>query len=135
MSRRMTTVLGRIVFAAVFVGVAACWSAEPDVGDLSDVVEPFEIAAYEELRPDPEIRSIDLRIDTGFDEREKLERDAISPIYSPKYVSVDEASLIDEELVMGVEINGDARAMPVGLMRFREMVNDEIGGVPILATW
>ena len=129
------TVLRRIVFAAVFVGVAACGSTEPDVGDLSDVVEPFEIAAYEELRPEPQIRSIDLRIDTGFDEREKLERDAISPIYSPRYVSVEEATVLDEELVMGVEINGDARAMPVGLMRFREMVNDEIGGVPILATW
>ena len=81
------------------------------------------------------IRGIDLRIDSGFDEREKLPQDAISPIYTPKYVTPDESLIMDEELVMGIAINGEARAMPVGLMRFREMVNDVIGGVPILATW
>ena len=109
--------------------------SEPDVGDLTDVTEPFDVAAFNDLRPDPEVRSIDRRIDTGFDEREKLPRDAIAPIYSPRYVGVDEATLIDEELVLGVDINGESRAMTIGLLRFREMVNDEIGGIPILATW
>ena len=126
------------VLAATMIAVlAACGtrSSEPDEGHLTDVTEPFEIDEYRKLRPEPEIRSIDLRIDTGFDEREKLPRDAISPIYTPKYVPAAEAKLIDEALVMGIEINGDARAMPVGLMRFREMVNGEIGGVPILVTW
>ena len=126
------------VLAATMIAVlVACGtrSSEPDEGDLTDVTEPFEIDEYRKLRPEPEIRSIDLRIGTGFDEREKLPRDAISPIYTPKYVPAAEVKLIDEALVMGIEINGDARAMPVGLMRFREMVNGEIGGVPILATW
>ena len=123
------------VFA--FLVCVACASAptEPDVGDMTDVTEPFDIQAYREIRPEPQIRSVDLRIDTGFDEREKLPRDAISPIYTPKYVTTNGAKLIDEELVLGIEIDGDARAMPIGLLRFREMVNDEIGGVPILATW
>lgn len=122
--------------ATLFLALA-CSSqpSEPDVGDLTDIIEPFDIGAYNELRPEPEIRSIDRRIDTGFDEREKLPRDAIVPIYSPRYVGIDEAQLINEELVLGVDINGEAKAMPVGLLRFREMVNDEVGGVPILATW
>ena len=130
-------VLATFAIAVVAVLNVACdeRASEPEVGDLAGVVEPFAIEAYQELRPDPQIRSIDLRIDTGFDEREKLPRDAISPIYSPKYVTVAESTLADDELVMGIDINGESRAMPVGLMRFREMVNDVIGGVPILATW
>ena len=130
----LTAVLTATIVVAV---LSACGtsSSDSDVGDLSGMVEPFDIDEYRDLRPEPEIRTIDLRIDTGFDEREKLPRDAISPIYTAKYIPAAESNLIDEALVMGVEINGDARAMPVGLMRFREMVNDEIGGVPILATW
>ena len=134
MIRNATATIAIAVLAVVLI---ACdeRASESDVGDLTGVVEPFAIEAYQELRPEPQVRSIDLRIDTGFDEREKLPRDAISPIYSPKYVTVAESTLADEELVMGIDINGESRAMPVGLMRFREMVNDVIGGVPILATW
>ena len=133
----ITKALATLATAFVVVANVGCneRASEPEVGDLTGILEPFEIEAYQELRPEPQIRSIDLRIDTGFDEREKLPRDAISPIYSPKYISVGESTLADDELVMGIDINGEARAMPVGLMRFREMVNDVVGGVPILATW
>lgn len=127
-----------IALAATCVALVASCGGNPPTPDLSGLeneVEPFDIENYYELRPEPVIRPIDLRIDDGFGEHEKLPKDAISPIYTPKYVSVDEAVLIDEELVMGIDINGEARAMPVALMRFREMLNDEIGGVPILATW
>ena len=39
------------------------------------------------------------------------------------------------DLVIGVSIAGDSRAYPIRVLRFREMVNDELGGVPILVTW
>ncbi len=39
--------------------------------------------------------------------------------------------LIDSDLVFGVEINGDARAYPLRIMGWHEMVNDVIGGVPV----
>ena len=61
--------------------------------------------------------------------------DAIPPIYDPQFVASEESDLVDDELVMGVSVNGDSRAYPVGMMRFREMVNDEVGGVPLLVTW
>ena len=64
-----------------------------------------------------------------------LPRDGIPPIYDPVFVSWDEAIIDPEELVMGVEINGDARAYPVGVLRSREMVDDVVGGVPVLVTW
>ena len=64
-----------------------------------------------------------------------LPRDGIRPIYDPQFVPADESSFDDEELVMGVAINGDARAYPVGLLTRREMVNDTIGGTPVLVSW
>jgi hypothetical protein len=36
---------------------------------------------------------------------------------------------------MGVALNGEAKAYPVTVLRIREMVNDELGGLPILVTW
>ncbi len=64
-----------------------------------------------------------------------LERDAIRPIYRPLIVDADEADLIADELVIGVQIGGESRAYPVGILRFREIVNDVLGDTPILVTW
>ncbi len=64
-----------------------------------------------------------------------LPRDGIRPIYEPHFVSAADAQLSIDELVMGVEINEDARAYSVSVLRTREMVNDEVGGRPILVTW
>lgn len=64
-----------------------------------------------------------------------LSRDAIRPIYEPEFVPADEAGYADDELVMGVAIEGQAKAYPIGLLNRREMVNDELAGIPILVTW
>jgi hypothetical protein len=64
-----------------------------------------------------------------------LSRDAIRPIYEPEFVPADQAGYADDELVMGVAIDGEAKAYPVGLLNSREMVNDELGGTPVLVTW
>jgi hypothetical protein len=64
-----------------------------------------------------------------------LPRDGIRPIYNPEFVEAIESPLHADELVMGVAINGEAKAYPVTVLRFREMVNDELGGGPILVTW
>lgn len=64
-----------------------------------------------------------------------LNRDDIAPIYEPEFVPADQSSYSDSELVMGVEIGGEAKAYPIGLLNRREMVNDEMGGIPYLVTW
>lgn len=64
-----------------------------------------------------------------------LPYDMIRPIYNPHFVNAAESPLVDNELVMGVAINGEAKAYPVSVLSFREMVNDELGGRPILITW
>ena len=43
----------------------------------------------------------------------------------------------DDEMVLGVEIDGESRAYPINMMTgpMREVFNDELAGRPIAATW
>lgn len=61
--------------------------------------------------------------------------DAIPPVYEPRFAPADEIVLQDNELIMGVTLGGEAKAYPVTTMQFRELVNDELAGVPILVSW
>ena len=61
--------------------------------------------------------------------------DGIRPVYNPTFASASEAPIQDDELVMGLAIAGEAKAYPVTVLRFREMVNDEIAGWPVLVSW
>ena len=64
-----------------------------------------------------------------------LGKDDIFPIYDPVLVRAEEAGLQDDDHVMGLAIDGEARAYPVRELFSREMVNDEVAGVPVLVTW
>ncbi|UCG22867.1 MAG: DUF3179 domain-containing protein [Chloroflexota bacterium] len=66
-----------------------------------------------------------------------LPRDAIQAIDNPQFVSAAEADeqYSDQELILGVEFNGDARAYSVPLLSSHEIVNDTVGGVKIAVTW
>jgi len=80
------------------------------------------------------VESADSRFD-DFVFQQLLPFDGIRPIYEPQFVTAEESPLFEEELVMGVAIQGEAKAYPVTVLRFREMVDDELGGLPILVTW
>ena len=67
--------------------------------------------------------------------RQLLDRDDIAPIYDPSFVPANLSGLQPDEMVIGVSIDGDSRAYPIRYLRWREMVNDEVGGIPILVTW
>lgn len=62
--------------------------------------------------------------------------DAIEPILQPVYGDVDALPwLKDEHLVMGYLAGGGAYAYPVNILNFHEIVNDDIGGQPLLVTY
>lgn len=62
--------------------------------------------------------------------------DCIPSIDDPKFQSADQADwLTEEDLVIGVEINGDVRAYPLRILNVHEIVNDEVGGRPIAVTY
>ncbi len=64
-------------------------------------------------------------------------RDGIPPIDEPKVVDQADAGrwLADREPVLVVEVAGRARAYPVQILVWHEIVNDELGGRPIAATF
>ncbi len=64
-------------------------------------------------------------------------RDGIPPIDNPKYIDVSDppSYMMANEPVISVEINGDARAFPLAILISHEIVNDEIGGVPVTVTY
>lgn len=66
-----------------------------------------------------------------------LPKDAIPSIDNPIFYSVAEADLeyAADELVMGIEINGEKRAYSTAMLSGHEIVNDVVGGVPLAVTW
>ena len=63
--------------------------------------------------------------------------DGIPSIDNPKFMSVKEADQIlgDSELVVGLSINGDIRVYPLQILVWHEIVNDNVGGVPVAITY
>lgn len=63
----------------------------------------------------------------------------LPPIVLPPAVSVaeSEGKLAADELVLGVVVNGEARAYPINMLTGpeREIFNDALGGREIAATW
>ena len=90
------------------------------------------VGSYEEIieLPDP--------VAPGFSDADfvqLLRPDDIPPIYSPVFVPASAVNLPDDELVVGLAIDNDARAYPTGILFSREIVNDVVGGFPVLVTW
>ena len=116
--------------------LAACATVTPEEGALSQetadtaatstppVATP--VTATPGLTPEDEYRIVTL-----------LPPDAIPSIDEPQFYDVHEADqeYHPDELVMGVEFDGDARAYPVGLLARHEIVNDTVGGQPIAVTY
>ena len=67
--------------------------------------------------------------------RQLLPRDAIVPVYDPAFVTAAASPWSDNTLVIGVEIDGEAKAYPVSYLNRREMVIDELAGEPLLVSW
>ena len=64
-----------------------------------------------------------------------LPRGKIAAVRSPRYVSAKEAAIPGDAWVMGVVIEGQARAFSLNLLNRHEIVNDTIGGTPYAAVW
>lgn len=62
-------------------------------------------------------------------------KDAITPVALPAYGALDALPWLDDDLVLGYESGDDAYAYPINILNFHEIVNDTIGGVPVLITY
>jgi Protein of unknown function (DUF3179) len=63
--------------------------------------------------------------------------DGIPSIDSPKFNSVIDGNkfLVDSDKVVGININGDIRAYPLQILVWHEIVNDNVGGIPVAITY
>ncbi len=74
-----------------------------------------------------------------------MNRDGVRALVAPMMIDAAEVDrfnreergkmLVPDDRVIGVEISGDARAYPLRLMRWHEVVNDVVGGEPIAVTY
>jgi len=59
-----------------------------------------------------------------------------APLTDPAYVRGAAADFVNAgDMVLGVVVNGDAAAWPVNQLGYHHVVNTEVGGVPIAATY
>lgn len=72
-------------------------------------------------------------------------KDGIPALVHPSAITAEEASssrpgehgryLVSDDRVVGVETGGEARAYPLRILNWHEVVNDELGGTPIAVTY
>ncbi len=64
-------------------------------------------------------------------------KDGIPAIFNPNFVTTSQASnwLKDNEPVISLEMRGEFKAYPLQILIWHEIVNDEIGGTPVIITF
>lgn len=64
-------------------------------------------------------------------------KDGIPSIDAPSFVSTEAARdwIEPQEPVIALELGGEARAYPLQILTFHEIVNDRVGGVPVAVTF
>lgn len=62
-------------------------------------------------------------------------RDGIPSIDDPEFIDVAESDLDDREPVISINIKGEAKAYPIQILIYHEIVNDVVGGLPVAVTY
>jgi hypothetical protein len=92
-----------------------------------------EFDQYRREFPDTDFSKISISADEIITDGHR--RDQIPPIHEPQFVDATEAEIGLQELVLALVINGDARAYPLRILLWHEIVNDTVGGVPALISY
>ncbi|MGB5432781.1 MAG: DUF3179 domain-containing protein [Acidimicrobiia bacterium] len=141
--------------AAVALVATACAASPDDVGDAEPPATPP--SSSESAAPSSTATTESAEVPTG----PSALTEPRSDVFPPPLVPIDEiisggpppdgipsldapilvevAAVSDQlepaESVVALEINGDARAYPVRVMIWHEIVNDTVGGVPVSVTY
>ena len=57
------------------------------------------------------------------------------PVLNPAFAAAKEAGIEDDDMVLAVDLGSQARAYPIRMLAYHHIVNDRVGGVPIVATY
>ena len=125
--------------------------ADPDPGEEKNSARETEVADSEESCQDP-FQGSSPGFQTSYWEKTNFcmhsvdydsiisggpPPDGIPPIDNPRFESIASADgwLEDVEPVIALQIEGDARAYPLQIMTWHEIVNDTVGGMPVAVTF
>ncbi len=65
-----------------------------------------------------------------------VQQDGIPPLRNPEMLEASEATYMqDDNIIFGIEINGDARAYPKRILAWHEMFTDTVGGEDIAGVY
>ncbi len=66
-----------------------------------------------------------------------LPRDVIPPIDNPVFISIQEAktAYFEHEPAIVLDLNGEAKAYPLNVLTYHEIVNDRVGAIPLTITY
>ena len=65
-----------------------------------------------------------------------VRQDGIPPLRNPKMIKASKADYLeDDNVVFGIEVNGDFRAYPKRILAWHEMFVDEVGGVDVAGVY
>jgi len=108
----------RLITCLLTLASTAAAAAAPPVAEPPIV--PEDLAAYREAR-----------LSGG------PSKDGIPAIDEPRFESAREADarLADGDRVIGIHIDGDARAYPQSILVWHEIVNDTVGGTPVSVSY
>ena len=64
-------------------------------------------------------------------------KDGIPALLEPKFITADQARKVlrDQDRVLGLTRNGQSKAYPIKILNWHEIVNDAIGGQPVVVTF
>jgi hypothetical protein len=63
-------------------------------------------------------------------------RDGIPALDRPRFVAAEEGGFLEaDDRVLGLQLNGHARAYPIAILNWHEVVNDVLGGEPVAITY
>jgi len=64
-------------------------------------------------------------------------KDGIPALTQPAFVSAAEADhfLRSFDIVLGLELDGEAKAYPIRILNWHEVINDRVGPQPVLVSW
>lgn len=113
----------------------------PDAKDDQRITDVASGTNYDKLTESP---TSEIQITNGIKHIIPLDKiksggppkDGIPSIDKPKFVKSSEAEFVsDDDLVIGIDINGEQKAYPLFIMVWHEIVNDKVGEIPVAVTY
>lgn len=62
-------------------------------------------------------------------------KDGIPSIDTPEFLKPSQSTLSDSDKILGIDYNGEAKAYPISIMNYHEVVNDKFENAPVAVTY